>query len=70
MTETRKRLQKNGSNMGYDRKCLGLSKEEREEKLNKGEKSIVRFKVTFPGFASSWALGNAVLTNTFILLRS
>ncbi|GAA5974988.1 hypothetical protein JCM11641_006792 [Rhodosporidiobolus odoratus] len=40
LAATRKRLHKQGSNGGYDRRCLGLPKEDVEEKLNKGEKSI------------------------------
>ncbi|BGP18601.1 hypothetical protein JCM10213_004234 [Rhodosporidiobolus nylandii] len=44
LAATRKRLQKLGSNEGYDRRCLGLTKEEVEEKLKEGQRSIVRFK--------------------------
>ncbi|BGP72255.1 Glutamate-tRNA ligase [Rhodotorula toruloides ATCC 204091] len=44
LASTRKRLQKEGSNEGYDRRCLGLSKEEVQERLAKGERNIVRFK--------------------------
>ncbi|GAA5897486.1 glutamate--tRNA ligase MSE1 [Sporobolomyces salmoneus] len=46
LAQTRKMLQTQGKKhtSGYDRKCLGLTKEEVEEKLGKGEQSIVRFK--------------------------
>ncbi|CEQ42409.1 SPOSA6832_04207 [Sporobolomyces salmonicolor] len=44
LTETRKRLQKQGSNEGYDRRCLGLSKDEVAKRLASGERNIVRFK--------------------------
>ncbi|GAA6000601.1 glutamate--tRNA ligase MSE1 [Rhodotorula paludigena] len=40
----RKRLQKEGSHEGYDRRCLGLSADEVKERLEKGERNIVRFK--------------------------
>ncbi|BGP34041.1 Glutamate--tRNA ligase mitochondrial [Rhodotorula toruloides] len=40
LASTRKRLQKEGSKEGYDRRCLGLSKEEVEERLAKGERNI------------------------------
>ncbi|GAA5967042.1 hypothetical protein JCM3765_003687 [Sporobolomyces pararoseus] len=41
LTKTRKMLQKQrGGVNGYDRKCLGLSREQVEEKLNNGEQSI------------------------------
>ncbi|GAA5876938.1 hypothetical protein JCM8547_006315 [Rhodosporidiobolus lusitaniae] len=40
LAATRKRLQKSGSNQGYDRRCLGLPKEEVRDKLEKGERSI------------------------------
>lgn len=39
-------LQKKGHNSTYDRRCLGLGQEEVKERLEKGEKSIVRFKVS------------------------
>ncbi|GAA5843037.1 hypothetical protein JCM9279_001839 [Rhodotorula babjevae] len=44
LASTRKRLQKEGSHEGYDRRCLGLSKDEVKERLDKGERNIVRFK--------------------------
>ncbi|BGP26412.1 glutamyl-tRNA synthetase [Rhodotorula toruloides] len=44
LASTRKRLQKEGLNEGYDRRCLGLSKEEVQERLENGERNIVRFK--------------------------
>ncbi|BGP42234.1 Glutamate--tRNA ligase mitochondrial [Rhodotorula kratochvilovae] len=44
LAETRKRLQKQGSHEGYDRRCLGLSRDEVKERLEKGERNIVRFK--------------------------
>ncbi|GAA5827981.1 hypothetical protein JCM5353_002858 [Sporobolomyces roseus] len=40
LAKTRKRLQKQGRNEGYDRKCAGLTREQVEDKLAKGEKSI------------------------------
>ncbi|GAA6029180.1 hypothetical protein JCM8097_001639 [Rhodosporidiobolus ruineniae] len=40
LAATRKRLQKQGSNEGYDRRCLGLAKEEVAERVEKGERSI------------------------------
>ncbi|BGO93591.1 hypothetical protein NBRC10512_004141 [Rhodotorula toruloides] len=40
LASTRKRLQKEGSNEGYDRRCLGLSEEEVQERLAKGERNI------------------------------
>ncbi|GAA5823183.1 hypothetical protein JCM11251_007513 [Rhodosporidiobolus azoricus] len=44
LAATRKRLQKAGSNEGYDRRCLGLHADEVQERLEKGERNIVRFK--------------------------
>ncbi|GAA5891274.1 hypothetical protein JCM8208_002568 [Rhodotorula glutinis] len=44
LASTRKRLQKEGSHEGYDRRCLGLSKDDVKERLDKGERNIVRFK--------------------------
>ncbi|GAA5898429.1 hypothetical protein JCM6882_007773 [Rhodosporidiobolus microsporus] len=44
LAATRKRLQKAGSNEGYDRRCLGLPEKEVKERLEKGERNIVRFK--------------------------
>ncbi|GAA6046983.1 hypothetical protein JCM3770_003463 [Rhodotorula araucariae] len=44
LAETRKRLQKQGSHEGYDRRCLGLSQDEVKERLENGERNIVRFK--------------------------
>ena len=41
----RKELQKAGDNSTYDRHCLDLTTEEVQERLAKGEKSVVRFKV-------------------------
>lgn len=55
MARTRKALQKEGRNEGYDRKCAGLSQEQVEEKLAKGEKSIVRFKVRFASSSHRFA---------------
>ncbi|GAA5911826.1 hypothetical protein JCM5296_005380, partial [Sporobolomyces johnsonii] len=49
LAETRKRLQKQGSNEGYDRRCLGLSKDEVAERLARGERNIVRFKSSTAG---------------------
>ncbi|GAA5936718.1 hypothetical protein JCM1841_001979, partial [Sporobolomyces salmonicolor] len=40
LAETRKRLQKQGSNEGYDRRCLGLSKDEVAKRLASGERNI------------------------------
>ncbi len=45
LAETRKRLQREGSHEGYDRRCLGLPQEEVQERLQRGERNIVRFKV-------------------------
>ncbi|BGP57250.1 Glutamate--tRNA ligase mitochondrial [Rhodotorula sphaerocarpa] len=44
LAETRKRLQREGSHEGYDRRCLGLPQEEVQERLQRGERNIVRFK--------------------------
>ncbi|TNY23304.1 glutamate-tRNA ligase [Rhodotorula diobovata] len=44
LAATRKRLQKQGSHEGYDRRCLGLSQDEVRERLEKGERNIVRFQ--------------------------
>ncbi|GAA6003957.1 hypothetical protein JCM10207_006485 [Rhodosporidiobolus poonsookiae] len=40
LAATRRRLQKEGSNEGYDRRCLGLPQEEVAERLEKGERNI------------------------------
>lgn len=39
-------MQKKGSNATYDRRCLGLSTQEVENRLDKGEQSVIRFKVS------------------------
>ncbi|GAA5991686.1 hypothetical protein JCM10908_001091 [Rhodotorula pacifica] len=44
LAETRKRLQREGSHEGYDRRCLGLDQAEVKERLERGERNIVRFK--------------------------
>ncbi|SGY60983.1 BQ5605_C007g04512 [Microbotryum silenes-dioicae] len=49
LASTRKLLQKQGSNATYDRKCLGLSKEEVQARLDQGEASVVRFKSSSGG---------------------
>ncbi|SCV71445.1 BQ2448_3033 [Microbotryum intermedium] len=49
LASTRKILQKQGNNATYDRKCLGLSKEEVRAKLDRGEASVVRFKSSSDG---------------------
>ncbi|KWU46000.1 glutamate-tRNA ligase [Rhodotorula sp. JG-1b] len=46
LAETRKRLQREGSHEGYDRRCLGLDKAEVKERLERGERNIVRFKAS------------------------
>lgn len=46
LADTRKVLQKKGSNATYDRKCLGLSEGEVQQRLAAGERSVVRFKVS------------------------
>lgn len=48
LAETRKRLQREGSHEGYDRRCLGLDKKEVNERLERGERNIVRFKASRP----------------------
>ncbi|ORY70761.1 hypothetical protein BCR35DRAFT_294367 [Leucosporidium creatinivorum] len=49
LAETRKLLQKRGDNSTYDRRCLGLGEEEVKSKLERGEKSVVRFKSSSEG---------------------
>ncbi|SCZ89337.1 BZ3500_MvSof-1268-A1-R1_Chr1-1g01115 [Microbotryum saponariae] len=49
LASTRKLLQKQGSNATYDRKCLGLSKEEVQARSDQGEASVVRFKSSSDG---------------------
>ncbi|KAM0790655.1 hypothetical protein ACM66B_004515 [Microbotryomycetes sp. NB124-2] len=44
LADTRKMMQKRGSNATYDRKCLGLSEEQVKDKLANGEQSVIRFK--------------------------
>lgn len=46
LAETRKVMQKKGSNATYDRRCLGLSAEEVKRRIEAGEQSVVRFKVS------------------------
>ncbi|GAA5876623.1 hypothetical protein JCM3774_006004 [Rhodotorula dairenensis] len=41
LAETRKRLQREGSHAGYDRRCLGLNEAEVKERLNRGERNII-----------------------------
>ena len=53
LAETRKRLQREGSHEGYDRRCLGLDKAEVKERLERGERNIVRFKASVPPPLSS-----------------
>jgi len=43
LTKVRKVLQKQGGAISYDRKCLGLTKRQVDEKLSNGEKSVIRF---------------------------
>ena len=45
LEKMRKDQQEAGNLPRYDRKCLGLSEEEVKEKLDKGEKSVIRLKM-------------------------
>ncbi|GAA5961704.1 hypothetical protein JCM8115_004740 [Rhodotorula mucilaginosa] len=40
LAETRKRLQRQGSHEGYDRRCLGLDEAEVKDRLERGERNI------------------------------
>ncbi|GAA5825147.1 hypothetical protein JCM10212_006273, partial [Sporobolomyces blumeae] len=75
LARTRKMLQKQGKHEGYDRKCLALEPREVKDKLDKGEKSIVRFKSSSKGLTQPDLIYDAITYDSlpmedFVLRKS
>lgn len=55
-------MQRQGSHEGYDRRCLGLDEAEVKDRLERGERNIVRFKASSPPPLFGARFDNGVLT--------